>query len=269
MQGTFNPDVAELIKPALAIYLLGIADENDIDAQLFINDEEEEQVTDETFFNILQQRNPVMYRAMNEEINRRKRMEGRERGNKLRLLLLLTPRLLKTFKRTTSGDTIEWLSDTFNSTVLRRWCYVRCKQAIELHKSETQRRSSRKGRRGCSRQSSSLLRLLSGRKQTRWCVNNSAALPGMLSRGYVIEGMTIGSGAYQEFKTPFESEPVYYDSASNSVGTGGRIASIRGEMPFRTSGVNPEPDHPAVQAASCSTYSRWTGNRIWYHCSSV
>lgn len=69
--------------------------------------------------------------------------------------------------------------------------------------------------------------------------NNSAALPGMLSRGYVIEGMTIGSGGYQEFKTPFESEPVYYDSASNSVGTGTRIANIRGAMPFRTSGVNP------------------------------
>ena len=77
MEGTFNPDVAELIKPALAIYLVGIADENDIDAQLFVNDEEEEQVTDETFFNILQQRNPVMFRAMNEEINRRKRMEGK------------------------------------------------------------------------------------------------------------------------------------------------------------------------------------------------
>lgn len=70
-------------------------------------------------------------------------------------------------------------------------------------------------------------------------LNNSAALPGLLSRGYKIEGMTIGSGAYQEFKTPFESEPVYYDSASNSVGTGTRIAGIRNEMPFRTSGVNP------------------------------
>lgn len=70
-------------------------------------------------------------------------------------------------------------------------------------------------------------------------LNNSAALPGLLSKGYKIEGMTIGNGAYQEFKTPFESEPVYYDSASNSVGTGTRIAGIRNEMPFRTSGVNP------------------------------
>ena len=71
-------------------------------------------------------------------------------------------------------------------------------------------------------------------------LNNSAALPGLLSRGYKIEGMTIGSGAYQELKTPFESEPVYYDSASNSVGTGDRIAGIRNEMPFRTTGVNPQ-----------------------------
>lgn len=69
-------------------------------------------------------------------------------------------------------------------------------------------------------------------------LNNSAALPGMLSRGYKIEGMTIGNGAYQEFKTPFESEPVYYDSASNSVGTGDRIAGIRNEMPFRRTGVD-------------------------------
>ena len=68
--------------------------------------------------------------------------------------------------------------------------------------------------------------------------NNSAALPGMLSKGYVIEGMTIGSGAYQEFKTPFKSQPVYYDSASNSVGTGNRIAGIRNEMPFRRTGVD-------------------------------
>jgi hypothetical protein len=80
MEGSYTPDVAELIKPALAIYLVGIADENDIDAQIFMREGEleEEEVTDATFFSILEQRNPTMFRAMNEEMNRRRRMEDQE-----------------------------------------------------------------------------------------------------------------------------------------------------------------------------------------------
>ena len=105
VQGTFNPDVAELIKPALAIYLLGIADENDIDAKLFVTEEEEEQVTDETFFNILQQRNPVMYRAMNEEINRRKRMEGREAREQIVATTAPTPAPAENFLNVPQAET--------------------------------------------------------------------------------------------------------------------------------------------------------------------
>ena len=39
MKGTFNPDVAELIKPAMAMYLLKLGVENGITPQLFIDDE--------------------------------------------------------------------------------------------------------------------------------------------------------------------------------------------------------------------------------------
>jgi len=80
MEGSYTPDVAELIKPALAIYLVGIADENEIDAQIFVNENvpDEEEVSDATFFKILEQRNPTMYKAMNEELNRRRRMEDAE-----------------------------------------------------------------------------------------------------------------------------------------------------------------------------------------------
>lgn len=50
--GFFNPDVAELIKPALAVYMLGVADENGLEPKIFVNDEEEEEVDDRTFFKI-------------------------------------------------------------------------------------------------------------------------------------------------------------------------------------------------------------------------
>lgn len=80
MEGAYTPDVAELIKPAIALYLIGIADENSIEPTIFIdeNTPDEEDVSDDTFFKILEQRNPTMYRAMNEELNRRRRMEDAE-----------------------------------------------------------------------------------------------------------------------------------------------------------------------------------------------
>jgi len=72
--GTFNPDVAELIKPAIGIYLMGLADENGFEAKLLVDDTEENELDDVTFYNILQQRNPELFNAMNEEINERQRM---------------------------------------------------------------------------------------------------------------------------------------------------------------------------------------------------
>ena len=71
--GFFNPDVAELIKPALAVYMLGVADENGLEPKIFVNDEEEEEVDDRTFFKILGERNTELFAAMNEIINEKQR----------------------------------------------------------------------------------------------------------------------------------------------------------------------------------------------------
>ena len=76
MAGMFTPDVAELIKPALSIYLVGLAEENGIEAKLFVTDPEleEKSFNDAAFFRTLKQRNPKLYRDMVEIINEEKRM---------------------------------------------------------------------------------------------------------------------------------------------------------------------------------------------------
>lgn len=76
MNGKFSPDVAELIKPAMAIYLMGLADDAGFEPQLFVNDPEQsaDQISDEAFFNIMKQRNPQLHADMIEEMNRSKRM---------------------------------------------------------------------------------------------------------------------------------------------------------------------------------------------------
>lgn len=80
MAGTFNPDVAELIKPAMAVYLMGIAEENGVEPQMFIEDPEERRtkVEDETLFRIMKQRNPELYAGMVEQINESVRMADRQ-----------------------------------------------------------------------------------------------------------------------------------------------------------------------------------------------
>ena len=77
-EGTFNPDVAELIKPAIGVYLMGLADKNGLQPQLFVEEESEEEVDDITFYKILKQRNPKLFDAMNEEVNRSQRMQEQE-----------------------------------------------------------------------------------------------------------------------------------------------------------------------------------------------
>ena len=81
MAGTFNPDVAELIKPAMAVYLMGIAEENGVEPQLFMQDPEERRtkVEDETLFRIMRQRNPELYADMVEQINENVRMADRSK----------------------------------------------------------------------------------------------------------------------------------------------------------------------------------------------
>jgi len=75
MKGTFNPDVAELIKPAMAMYLLQLGLQNGITPRLFVNEQEEPQVTDQTFFSIMKERNPELFSMMQEDINEKVRMQ--------------------------------------------------------------------------------------------------------------------------------------------------------------------------------------------------
>jgi len=64
-EGKFTPDIAELIKPPLAMYLVAKAKENDIPVRIFAAAEQEEE--DEaglpmgTILRIMEQRNPDMY----------------------------------------------------------------------------------------------------------------------------------------------------------------------------------------------------------------
>jgi hypothetical protein len=76
MKGYYTPDVAELIKPAVGIFLYNMALEEGFEPKMFVEKEDEEEVDDVAFFNILKQRNPELYLKMNEEINRQQRMEA-------------------------------------------------------------------------------------------------------------------------------------------------------------------------------------------------
>ena len=70
MQGAFNPDVAELIKPAVAMYLFKLGVDNGIMPTMFIPSQQDEpKVNDERFFSILKERNPEVFSIMNERAN--------------------------------------------------------------------------------------------------------------------------------------------------------------------------------------------------------
>jgi hypothetical protein len=70
MQGAFNPDVAELIKPAVAMYLFKLGVDNGIMPTMFIPSQQDEpEVNDERFFSILKERNPEVFSIMNERAN--------------------------------------------------------------------------------------------------------------------------------------------------------------------------------------------------------
>jgi len=80
MQGAYSPDVAELIKPSIAIYLYREALEEGFEPRLLVDENEENgiqegEVDDVSFFRIMKQRNPDLYSAMNEQINYEERME--------------------------------------------------------------------------------------------------------------------------------------------------------------------------------------------------
>tara|TARA_Y100000114_G_C11713490_1_gene304712 strand:+ start:311 stop:874 length:564 start_codon:yes stop_codon:yes gene_type:complete len=72
--GAFTPDVAELIKPAIGIFLVSMAQEEGFEPTMFVDtDKQEGEMSDETFFEILKERNPEMFEGMVEELNRMQR----------------------------------------------------------------------------------------------------------------------------------------------------------------------------------------------------
>ena len=77
MEGYYTPDVAELIKPPISLYLLGVADDAGFKPIFYAGDPEgkrPDSVSDETFFGIMKQRNPELFAAMVEKANEEERM---------------------------------------------------------------------------------------------------------------------------------------------------------------------------------------------------
>jgi hypothetical protein len=80
MAGAVTPDVAELMKPALGIALIDMALQAGFEPQMFVDPQVSEgEVEDATFFNIAKDRNPELYKAMNEKINEDIRMAAEKR----------------------------------------------------------------------------------------------------------------------------------------------------------------------------------------------
>lgn len=79
MKGEFNVDIAELIKPPIALYLLGLAAENEIPAKLFADtskfDEKDSGMDNQTILEVMRARNPQLY-----EFLRMKEFEEVERS---------------------------------------------------------------------------------------------------------------------------------------------------------------------------------------------
>ena len=74
MEGKFNPDIAELIKPALSLYLMKLADDVDAPFKLYAEDQPTNEIDDEELFQVMQQRNPEMFNKMLENANKTIRM---------------------------------------------------------------------------------------------------------------------------------------------------------------------------------------------------
>ena len=79
MECKFNPDIAELIKPALSLYLMKLADDVDAPFKLYAEDQPTNEIDDEELFQVMQQRNPEMFNKMLENANKTIRM-GKDRS---------------------------------------------------------------------------------------------------------------------------------------------------------------------------------------------
>ena len=80
MEGKFSPDIAELIKPALSLYLMKLADDVDAPFKLYAEDQPTNEIDDDELFQVMKQRNPEMFNNIRENLNQRKRM-GKEQLN--------------------------------------------------------------------------------------------------------------------------------------------------------------------------------------------
>ena len=87
-EGSFSPDVAEIIKPALSVYFVGLAIENKVPVVMFTNKNTEEDgkmMSKEATLKVMEERNPAEYdrlmTALSEksnvkEVNEEPPMEG-------------------------------------------------------------------------------------------------------------------------------------------------------------------------------------------------
>ena len=73
-EGKFTPDVAEIIKPALAVKLLTMAQDNDVPIRMFVDEIASNEMEDEQLFRIMEERNPEMFKHLSERINQEIRM---------------------------------------------------------------------------------------------------------------------------------------------------------------------------------------------------
>ena len=78
MTGTYTPDVAELIKPAVAMYLVHEADKLGFEAKMFSEEPPEEDIDDNSLFEIMKRRNPSLYMKMVEKQNEENRLQVTE-----------------------------------------------------------------------------------------------------------------------------------------------------------------------------------------------
>ena len=71
-EGQFMPDVGLLIKGPLAMYIANMAEENDVPYRMFENEDAliEDEMDDQTFFNMMAQNNPSMFTYVSETLNK-------------------------------------------------------------------------------------------------------------------------------------------------------------------------------------------------------
>ena len=87
LEGQFTPDVAELIKPAIGIFLVDLALQTGFEPKMFVDSAPVEgDVTDENFFEILKENNPKLFAGMIEEMNKEQR-ENVKRADELSVAL--------------------------------------------------------------------------------------------------------------------------------------------------------------------------------------